>query len=187
MPNYRNGKLGQYLRLAAAVTPVLLALGFVMPASASPPTGFECDGQGGGSCASLPNGGSVFSGENVIVLGANNGAWQWDRVSQPSVVNDGSWIGSHYTGDPQYRFKLHFNPNYCMANSGGAVLLLMCDGSASQLWVVTNSGRTLNVGRSNDKDDAEELTNDNGGICYVEQQGAQTDYHQEWAFVLPGS
>ncbi len=170
-----------------------LVLAAVAPAQAANPpqhvvsgsAQLICDGDGLGSCKSLPIGGVVMDLGPIFAVNGN-GAWRWD-VSRVGTVTSSTFsytpIDNQLAGQPILKIALHFDNFFCNGNSGGSDLLKVCDGSASELWVADPGNAYLvNVGRSNDQDNWEVLCNPGGGgQLVIGTRDSCTTYHEQWA------
>jgi hypothetical protein len=145
-----------------------------------------CDGNGAGSCKSLPRGGGVFNNAPVFAVGVNNGAWLWDNI-QVGSVNGTTFtyqpIDNALRGQPILEIELHYDNSFCNANSAGTDVINLCFGSPAQKWVSDPQNNYLvNVGRSNDKNNWEVLCNPgNSGQLVIGTRDSCSDYHKQWA------
>lgn len=161
---------------------------------------YLCDGNGSGSCMSLPSGACYycFSQQALYAVGKDAGAWTWWELQGPSVgstsnyVFKDDYIEDALAGQPTWAYILRAAPDEhgCAANAaGGAVMnysTLGCGFDNDETWVYDpETGWVVNFGRSNDQDNWEILCNPGGGAqLTVTTRDGCSSYHEEWAIVL---
>lgn len=177
--------------ITALLTCAVLALPLAAAAAASAQTPYYvCDGNGAGTCMSLPAHATPAHGEHLISLGADAGAWRW-IVGTESYVGDPGYTFSYgplenqLQGQPVFVFQLYANDYYCAANSDGGAVINPCSSALDQAWVLDPAnGYLVNMGRSNDKDNWEVLCNPGiGDELVIGTRDSCTTYHEEWAIV----
>jgi hypothetical protein len=152
---------------------------------------YVCDGNGAGTCMSLPSGATPGNGLHLISLGAVAGAWRWivgteAHVGDPGYTFSYGPLENQLQGKPVYVFQLYADTKFCAQNAAGDAVIDPCSSALRQAWVLDNSnGYLVNMGRSNDQDNWEVLCNPGTGKeLVIGTRDSCSNYHKEWAIVL---
>lgn len=150
---------------------------------------YVCDGDGSGSCMSLPVNGTAAPGSPLYAVGESAGAWRWNdvvwaHVGDPGFTFSDPYIENALLHQPVYLFQLYAKPTLCSANSGGGDFANTCTALPDQMWVFDPVNHYLvNMGRSNDKDNWEVLCNPGSSSqLVIGTRDSCSTYHEQWNF-----
>ncbi len=167
-----------------AVFVLAVAGAFTTFASVSAATpGFICASYGGGLCASLPPGGTAFSGEGVATYSIGS-AWRWYENSEGTVTGsypfNTGWLNNAYLGHSVIRFQLKANTGYCMSNDSDFIVIYGCTTNRPQLWVVSGNW-LVNVSSSDNHNARWVMTKINSQV-FSRHGGDYSANNQNWGW-----